>query len=213
MPTSTPTAGATREYRVINAIRAAEPFTPFVSPAVGAEQAVLELSKFSLWYGQNRALFDIDMTIPTGKVTALIGPSGCGKSTLLRSVNRLNDLIDGVRVSGAMRLNGDNIYAPGVDVIDLRKRLGMVFQKPNPFPMSIYENVVYALRIDGEGRRSVLEESCEQALRSAALWDEVKDRLGDSALSLSGGQQQRLCCCWTSPARRWTRWRRSRSRS
>ncbi len=193
MPTSTPTAGATREYRVINAIRAAEPFTPFVSPAVGAEQAVLELSKFSLWYGQNRALFDIDMTIPTGKVTALIGPSGCGKSTLLRSVNRLNDLIDGVRVSGAMRLNGDNIYAPGVDVIDLRKRLGMVFQKPNLFPMSIYENVVYALRIDGEGRRSVLEESCEQALRSAALWDEVKDRLGDSALSLSGGQQQRLC--------------------
>ena len=183
----------TREYRVINAIRAAEPFTPFVSPALRAEASVLELSKFSLWYGQNRALFDVDMTIPTGKVTALIGPSGCGKSTLLRSVNRLNDLIDGVRVSGSMRLNGDDIYAPGVDVIDLRKRLGMVFQKPNPFPMSIYENVVYALRIDGERRKAVLEESCERALRSAALWDEVKDRLSDSALSLSGGQQQRLC--------------------
>jgi phosphate transport system ATP-binding protein len=193
MQTSTPPAAPTREYRVINAIRAAEPFTPFVSPALRAEPPVLELSKFSLWYGQNRALYDIDMTIPTGKVTALIGPSGCGKSTLLRSVNRLNDLIDGVRVSGAMRLNGDNIYAPGVDVIDLRKRLGMVFQKPNPFPMSIFENVVYALRIDGEGRRAVLEASCEQALRSAALWDEVKDRLNDSALSLSGGQQQRLC--------------------
>jgi phosphate transport system ATP-binding protein len=192
MSTSAPQR-PTREYRVINAIRAAGPFTPFVSPALRAEPSVLELSKFSLWYGQNRALFDIDMTIPTGKVTALIGPSGCGKSTLLRSVNRLNDLIDGVRVSGAMRLNGDDIYAPGVDVIDLRKRLGMVFQKPNPFPMSIYENVVYPLRIDGERRKGVLDESCERALRSAALWDEAKDRLSASALSLSGGQQQRLC--------------------
>jgi phosphate transport system ATP-binding protein len=194
-PTSTEAVPVrpSREYRVINAIRAAAPFTPYVSPALASERPVLELSKFSLWYGQSRALYDIDMVIPSGKVTALIGPSGCGKSTLLRSVNRLNDLVEGVRVSGAMRLNGDDVYAPHVDVIDLRKRLGMVFQKPNPFPMSIFENVVYPLRIDGERRRRVLEESCERALRAAALWDEVKDRLHESALGMSGGQQQRLC--------------------
>ena len=133
------------------------------------------------------------MPIPQGKVTALVGPSGCGKSTLLRSVNRLNDLVQNVRITGDMRLNGDSIYDPRMDVIDLRKRMGMVFQKPNPFPMSIYENVVYALRIDGEGNRGVLDEVCEISLRGAALWDEVKDRLQDSAIGLSGGQQQRLC--------------------
>jgi phosphate transport system ATP-binding protein len=133
------------------------------------------------------------LDVPAGKVTALIGPSGCGKSTLLRSVNRLNDLIDSVRIEGEMLLSGDSIYAPGVDVIELRKRMGMVFQKSNPFPMSVYENVVYALRIDGENRKSVLDEVCERSLRGAALWDEVKDRLDDSALGLSGGQQQRLC--------------------
>src|SRR5690606_20332485 len=139
-----------------------------------------------------QALHGITMRIPRGKVTALIGPSGCGKSTLLRSVNRLNELIPGVRVSGEMILNGQPVYAPDVDVIDLRKRMGMVFQKSNPFPMSIFENVVYPLRIDGENRRSVLEEACERSLRAAAIWDEVKDRLKQSALGLSGGQQQRL---------------------
>ena len=157
-----------------------------------AETAV-EIKDFKLWYGQAQALHDISMTVPRGQVTALIGPSGCGKSTLLRSVNRLNDLIESVRIEGDMVLNGDSIYGPQVDVIELRKRMGMVFQKSNPFPMSIYENVVYALRIDGENRKSVLDEVCESSLRGAALWDEVKDRLDDLALGLSGGQQQRLC--------------------
>ena len=182
-----------RKYQVIDAIKSGQPFTPSVSPTLSKETAVLQLRKFSLWYTQNRALHDIDMIVPEDKVTALIGPSGCGKSTLLRSVNRLNDLVEGVRIGGEMLLSGREVYGPDVDVIDLRKRLGMVFQKPNPFPMSILENVVYPLRIDGERRRSVLEEACERALRSAALWDEVKDRLKDSALGLSGGQQQRLC--------------------
>src|SRR5262249_36772927 len=127
------------------------------------------------------------------KVTALIGPSGCGKSTLLRSVNRLNDLLDNVRITGNMVLNGDPIYSSGVDVIELRKRMGMVFQKPNPFPMSIFENVVYPLRIDGVRAKRALEGACERGMRGAALWDEAKDRLHESALSLSGGQQQRLC--------------------
>jgi phosphate transport system ATP-binding protein len=131
--------------------------------------------------------------VPLNKVTALVGPSGCGKSTLLRSVNRLNDLVQSVRITGDMRLNGDSIYDPRMDVIELRKRMGMVFQKPNPFPMSIYENVVYSLRIDGETNRAVLDEVCERSLRGAALWDEAKDRLQESALGLSGGQQQRLC--------------------
>ncbi len=156
-------------------------------------ESVLDISKFSLWYGDNRALYDIAMGIPRGKVTALIGPSGCGKSTLLRSVNRLNDLVASVRTSGEMLLNTRSIYDPGVDVISLRKRVGMVFQKSNPFPMSIFENVVYPLRIAGERKKSVLRETCERALQAAAIWDEVKDRLNDSALGLSGGQQQRLC--------------------
>ena len=133
------------------------------------------------------------MDVPRGKITALIGPSGCGKSTLIRSINRLNDLVDWVRVEGDMLLDGESIYAATVDVIELRKRTGMVFQRTNPFPMSIYENVIYPLRIDGENRRSVLDETVERALRAAALWDEVKDRLKGSALQLSGGQQQRLC--------------------
>jgi phosphate transport system ATP-binding protein len=164
-----------------------------VHEAIGRECAVLEIDDFCLWYGPKQALFSVLMAIPKGKVTALIGPSGCGKSTLLRSVNRLNDLIDTVRITGSMRLNGDPIYSRRVDVIELRKRMGMVFQKPNPFPLSIYENVVYPLRIDGERDRRVLDEVCERSLRGAALWDEVKDRLRESALSLSGGQQQRLC--------------------
>ncbi|MCC7061173.1 MAG: phosphate ABC transporter ATP-binding protein [Planctomycetes bacterium] len=157
------------------------------------EDCVLGVENFSLFYGESKALHDINLQIPRGKVTALIGPSGCGKSTLLRSVNRLNDLIDNVRIAGDMKLNGDSIYGPRVDVIELRKRMGMVFQKSNPFPMSIYENVVYPLRIDGIRDRRVLDEVCEKSLRGAALWDEVKDRLHTSALRMSGGQQQRLC--------------------
>jgi len=160
---------------------------------VGKEPAVIEIRDFSLWYGAKQALHAVTMPIAAGKITALIGPSGCGKSTLLRSVNRLNDLVDSVRIEGDMRLNGDPIYGRGVDVIELRKRVGMVFQKPNPFPMSIAENVVYSLRIDGVRDRTLLEEACERSLRGAGLWEEVKDRLPESALSLSGGQQQRLC--------------------
>ena len=161
-------------------------------PLAGVEH-VLDIEHFDLWYGSNQALFDVSMSVPRGRITSLIGPSGCGKSTLLRSVNRLNDLIDIVRIKGDMKLNGDSIYQSTVDVIELRKRMGMVFQKSNPFPMSIFENVIYSLRIDGERNKAVLEETCERALRGAALWDEVKDRLQDSALGLSGGQQQRLC--------------------
>jgi phosphate transport system ATP-binding protein len=160
---------------------------------VAKEDPVLRIRDFSLWYGLKQALFHISLDVPRGKVTALIGPSGCGKSTLLRSVNRMNDLVASVRIQGDMLLNGESNYGPAIDVIELRKRMGMVFQKPNPFPMSIFENVVYPLRIDGERDRRVLAEVCERSLRGAALWDEVKDRLSESGLALSGGQQQRLC--------------------
>jgi phosphate transport system ATP-binding protein len=160
---------------------------------VAKEDPVLRIRDFSLWYGLKQALFDISLDVPRGKVTALIGPSGCGKSTLLRSVNRMNDLVASVRIQGDMLLNGESNYGPAIDVIELRKRMGMVFQKPNPFPMSIFENVVYPLRIDGERDKRVLAEVCERSLRGAALWDEVKDRLHESGLALSGGQQQRLC--------------------
>jgi phosphate transport system ATP-binding protein len=172
-----------------------EPTGPTPAPdlAAPAASAVLSIRDFSLWYRTTRALHDISLEVARGKITALIGPSGCGKSTLIRSINRLNDLVDGVRVEGDMLLDGESIYGPAVDVIQLRKRTGMVFQRTNPFPMSIYENVVYPLRIDGEKRRAVLDEVAERALRQAALWDEVKDRLHGSALQLSGGQQQRLC--------------------
>jgi phosphate transport system ATP-binding protein len=177
----------------LGAIARGEAIPSETHDALAKETPVLEVRGFNLWYGQAQALFDITMNIPRGKVTALIGPSGCGKSTLLRSVNRLNDLIDSVRLDGDMLLNGDSIYSPAVDVIELRKRMGMVFQKSNPFPMSIYENVIYSLRIDGERNRKTLDEVCERSLRGAALWNEVKDRLHESALGLSGGQQQRLC--------------------
>jgi phosphate transport system ATP-binding protein len=153
----------------------------------------LELRDFDLWYGETQALYDINMAIQKGLVTALIGPSGCGKSTLLRCLNRMNDLIDDLKISGEIVVGDENIYRTGMDVIALRKRMGMVFQKPNPFAMSIYENVIYPLRVDGVSNRRVLEETCERALRSSALWNEVKDRLKESALGLSGGQQQRLC--------------------
>ena len=164
-----------------------------VHEEIAEETSVLDIEKFNLWYGDKQALFDVTMAVPEGKVTALIGPSGCGKSTLIRSVNRINDLIENLSIKGDMKLKGESIYDPAVDVIELRKRMGMVFQKPNPFPMSVYENVVYPLRIDGERRSRILDEVCEQSLRGAALWEEVKDRLEDNALGLSGGQQQRLC--------------------
>ena len=142
-----------KRYRVIEAIKDGREFQSVVHASIHKQEPVLEIASFSLWYTKSQALHSVTMPVPRGKVTALIGPSGCGKSTLLRSVNRLNDLIDGVRITGTMSLNGSSVYDPAVDVIDLRKRLGMVFQKPNPFPMSIFENVVYPLRIDGENRR------------------------------------------------------------
>jgi phosphate transport system ATP-binding protein len=182
-----------RPAKVFEAIARNEPHVTETHLSLQDQDAVLEVEQFQLHYGAMHALHNISMRIPRGKVTALIGPSGCGKSTLLRSVNRMNDLIDNVRIGGSMRLNGDPIYAPGVDVIELRKRIGMVFQKPNPFPMSIFENVIYSLRIDGESDKRVLAQTCEESLRAAGLWEEVKDRLQDSALRLSGGQQQRLC--------------------
>ena len=167
------------------------------SASVAIENPMVEVETFNLFYGETQALFDIDLNIPERRVTALIGPSGCGKSTLLRSLNRLNDLIESVQTSGQIKLAGRNIYVPDCDVIDLRRRLGMVFQRSNPFPKSIYENVAYGLRIAGENRRSVLDEAVETSLKAAALWDEVKDRLKEHALELSGGQQQRLCIART----------------
>jgi phosphate transport system ATP-binding protein len=177
----------------LSRIAAGEVVPSTVHPDLAEEEAVLDMEGFNLWYGDVQAIFDINMSIPRGKVTALIGPSGCGKSTLLRSVNRMNDLIETVSISGDMKLGHDSVYGRNVDVIELRRRMGMVFQKSNPFPMSIRENVVYALKINGERNRAVLNDVCERALRGAALWDEVKDRLDESALSMSGGQQQRLC--------------------
>jgi phosphate transport system ATP-binding protein len=178
---------------LFEAISRGNRFPSAVHPTMGGLEAVVEIADFNLWYGSAQALHDVALRVPRGKVTALIGPSGCGKSTLLRCVNRMNDLIDSVRIEGAMHLNGDPIYGAGVDVIELRKRIGMVFQKPNPFPMSIFENVVYPLRIDGVRDRKVLGQVCEESLQAAGLWNEVKDRLKESALRLSGGQQQRLC--------------------
>lgn len=154
---------------------------------------LITFERLSLWYGAAQALKDISFSIRERLVTAFIGPSGCGKSTLLRCLNRMNDLIDGVRLSGRVCIAGQDIYAPAVDVIELRRRVGMVFQRSNPFPKSIYDNIAYALRLQGIRRRAELDEIIERSLRSAALWDEVKDRLHTSALGLSGGQQQRLC--------------------
>ncbi|MDR2697824.1 MAG: phosphate ABC transporter ATP-binding protein PstB [Holophagales bacterium] len=154
---------------------------------------LIRTDSLNLFYGEKQALFDINIGFPKNTVTALIGPSGCGKSTLLRCLNRMNDLIDGVRVDGKVILGEQDLYAPGVDVISLRKRMGMVFQKSNPFPKSIFENVAYGLRIQGIRDRLVVQEAVERSLRGAGLWDEVKDRLGESGLGLSGGQQQRLC--------------------
>jgi phosphate transport system ATP-binding protein len=193
VPASTADKPAAAPLSRLEAIAKGAWFEPVVHKAVDLEQPVLTVHDLSLWYGHKQALFNVSLPIPRGKVTAIIGPSGCGKSTLLRCVNRMNDLIESVRITGDMKLNGDSIYGPQVDVIELRKRMGMVFQKPNPFPMSIYENVVYPLRIDGERNRKLLDQICEHSLRGAALWDDVKERLKESALGMSGGQQQRLC--------------------
>lgn len=165
------------------------------------ETIALEVRNLELYYGEKRALHGISMKIPAKRVTAFIGPSGCGKSTLLRCFNRMNDLVDSCRITGQVMLDGEDIYDRSVDVAELRRRVGMVFQKPNPFPKTIYENVAYGLRIQGIRSRRILDETVEWALRSAALWDEVKDRLHDSALGLSGGQQQRLVIARTIAVR------------
>jgi phosphate transport system ATP-binding protein len=153
----------------------------------------IKVDKLNLFYGDNQALHDINMTIESNTITALIGPSGCGKSTFLRTLNRMNDLIDSVRITGSVLVDGQNIYGPETDIVSLRKRVGMVFQRPNPFPMSIYDNIAYGPRIHGIKKKAALDEIVERSLQQAALWDEVKDRLNKSALGLSGGQQQRLC--------------------
>ena len=153
----------------------------------------IKTEKLNLYYGSNRALKDINMQIRANAVTALIGPSGCGKSTFLKTLNRMNDLIDSVKIEGKVCLDGKNIYEPKVDTTQLRKRVGMVFQQPNPFPMSIYDNIAYGPRIHGIKNKAELDEIVENSLRGAVIWDEVKDRLRKSALGLSGGQQQRLC--------------------
>ena len=154
---------------------------------------LISVKNLNLWYGAHQALHDINLDIPEKSITALIGPSGCGKSTFLKTLDRMNDLIPGVKITGEVRYDGQDIYAPGVDVNELRRDIGMVFQKPNPFPMSIYDNIAYGPRTHGVRNKAKLDDLVEQSLRGAAIWDEVKDRLRKNALGLSGGQQQRLC--------------------
>ena len=154
---------------------------------------ILQVKDLDLWYGAHQALHSVSMDIPEKSITAFIGPSGCGKSTFLKTLNRMNDLVPGVKITGEVRYRGGDIYAPGTDVCRLRREIGMVFQKPNPFPMSIYDNVAYGPRTHGIRNKAKLDELVEQSLRRAAIWDEVKDRLKKNALGLSGGQQQRLC--------------------
>src|ERR671924_836218 len=166
---------------------------PHAAAASIMEMPMVEIERLNLWYGAKQALKDVSMSVSKHRITAYIGPSGCGKSTLLRCFNRMNDLVDGVRIEGKIRIGGIDVYDPGLDVTELRKRVGMVFQKSNPFPKSIYENAAYGPRILGVRQRHELDAIVERSLRSAALWDEVSDRLKDSALGLSGGQQQRLC--------------------
>ncbi len=158
-----------------------------------AHAQFIQIENFDFWYGPTQVLFNLNLDIPKEQVTAFIGPSGCGKSTLLRSINRMNDLVDGARAGGDIRINGQSVFDPHLEVIALRKRIGMVFQKSNPFPKSIYENVIYGLRVAGRAKKAELDQIVEESLRGAALWDEVKDRLHESALGLSGGQMQRIC--------------------
>ena len=158
-----------------------------------SDAPIIEARGLNLWYGPNHALKDISVAVPAHEITAFIGPSGCGKSTFLRTLDRMNDLIPNVKITGEVDFNGENIYAPSVDVTWLRSRIGMVFQKANPFPMSIYDNIAYGPRLHGTHSKAELNDLVEKSLRGAALWDEVKDRLKKSALGLSGGQQQRLC--------------------
>ncbi len=162
------------------------------SSASGAPESV-EARDFSVFYRQKEAVRNVSLQIPAGKVTAIIGPSGCGKSTLLRAINRMNDLVPGCHASGELRFRGQNLYSPDLDVVALRQRVGMVFQKPNPFPKSVFDNVAYGPRLHCSPGRARLEEIVERSLTDAALWDEVKDRLKENAMGLSGGQQQRLC--------------------
>ena len=174
-------------------IRLAQALNPRMQAALDLGQPIVSIESLSLWYGEKRALKNISMSVPAQRITAYIGPSGCGKSTLLRCFNRMNDLVDGVCLEGKIRIGGIDVYDPALDVTELRKRVGMVFQKSNPFPKSIYENAAYGPRILGVRHRHELDAIVERSLRGAALWDEVSDRLKDSALGLSGGQQQRLC--------------------
>ena len=154
---------------------------------------ILQVKDLDLWYGAHQALHSVSMDVPEKSITAFIGPSGCGKSTFLKTLNRMNDLVPGVKITGEVRYRGEDIYAPGTDVCRLRREIGMVFQKPNPFPMSIYDNIAYGPRTHGIRSKARLDELVERSLRGAAIWDEVKDRLKKNALGLSGGQQQRLC--------------------
>ncbi|MEN9401502.1 MAG: Phosphate import ATP-binding protein PstB [Verrucomicrobiota bacterium] len=191
MPEPTTSSSAVRQVTVPTKVNAT-PQKAANAPAVA--RPIIEIDDVDFNYGAFKALQDITLNIASKEVTAFIGPSGCGKSTLLRCLNRMNDLVDGAHVSsGQIRIDGVDINDPRVDVIELRKRVGMVFQKSNPFPKSIYENITYGLRIQGEKRKPRLDEVVERSLRGAALWDEVKDRLHESALGMSGGQQQRLC--------------------
>ncbi len=157
------------------------------------ESPKIDVENLDFFYGNSQALFDVNLKIPSGQVTAFIGPSGCGKSTFLRTLNRMNDTIDGTRAVGKVHLDGQDIYSPTTDVVSLRKRVGMIFQKSTPFPKSIYENIAYGPKLHGQNNKQILDEIIESSLKRAALWDEVKDRLNKSALGLSGGQQQRLC--------------------
>jgi phosphate transport system ATP-binding protein len=181
---------STLSYSAIISERTMNGREPFTAQGVKSKFAIRNLS---FWYGTKQALWDINLIIPECSVVALIGPSGCGKSTFLRALNRMNDLIEGTRHTGDIILDGVEIYARAVNLVDLRRRVGMVFQKSNPFPKSVFENVVYGPRVAGLNNRARLNEICERCLRRSALWDEVKDRLNDSALTLSGGQAQRLC--------------------
>jgi phosphate transport system ATP-binding protein len=181
---------STLSYSAIISERSLTGRKPSNEPGVRTK---LQVRKLSFWYGTKQALFDVSLEVPECSVMALIGPSGCGKSTFLRSFNRMNDLIEGTRHTGELILDGEDIHGRNVNLADLRRRVGMVFQKSNPFPKSIFENVVFGPRVAGVRNKARLHEICERCLRGAALWDEVKDRLDDSALNLSGGQAQRLC--------------------